>query len=55
MECVPAARLLVVRLAALELTAALPSVVLPSLKVTVPDACPPYCGVIVAVKVTDCP
>ena len=48
----PAARLLVVRLAALPLTAALPSVVVPSRKVTVPDACPPYCGLIAAVKVT---
>lgn len=52
MECVPMARPLVVRLAALPLTPELPSVVEPSLKVTVPVACPAYCGVIVAVKVT---
>ena len=52
MECVPIARPLVVRLAALPLTATLPSVVAPSLNVTVPDACPLYCGVIAAVNVT---
>ena len=38
MECVPIARPLVVRLATLPLTAVLPSVIAPSLKVSVPDA-----------------
>ena len=52
MECMPIARPLVVRLATLPFTPVLPSVVAPSLKVTVPLACPPYCGVIAAVKVT---
>ena len=55
MECVPIARPLVVRLAALPLTLTLPSVVAPSLKVTVPVVWPPYRGVIVAVKVTASP
>ena len=52
MRCVPMARPLVVKLAELPLTAALPSVVAPSLKIIVPDACPPHCGVIAAAKVT---
>lgn len=48
----PITRPLMVRLAALPLTPALPSVVAPSLKVTMPVACPPYCGVIIAVNMT---
>jgi hypothetical protein len=55
MECVPMASQLVVRLAMLALTAALPSTVEPSLKVIVPDACPLYRDVMAAVKVTDWP
>jgi hypothetical protein len=39
-------------LATLPFKATLPSVVFPSVKVTVPEAWPPYCGVIVAVKIT---
>lgn len=55
MEWVPTESALVVRLAMLALTAALPRVVEPSLKVMLPVACPPYGGVIVAVKITDWP
>ena len=46
------ARALVVRLATFPTTPLLPSVVVPSLKMIVPVACPPYCGAIVTVKVT---
>ena len=55
MECAPTARLDVVNVAcALPFNAPLPSVVLPSMKVTLPVGLPDFAGVTVAVKVTSC-
>ena len=53
MECVPTDNELSVRLAEFPATFIVPSEVTPSRKVTVPVAGTPYCGVIVAAKVTD--
>lgn len=51
-ECEPAARVVVAKVALLALMVPVPRVVVPSLNVTVPVAA---AGVIVAVKVTDAP
>jgi hypothetical protein len=52
---VPTGSAAVARLAELPLNDALPRLVLPLLKVTVPVAVPPNCPATVAVKLTDCP
>ena len=51
-ECVPGISVLTVNIDWFELTVAVPSVFAPSLKVIVPVAPPPNCGVTVAVNVT---
>jgi hypothetical protein len=55
MLCVPAASVEVVYFAAPLLSATVPSVVVPSLKVTFPVGVTLNCGLTVAVNVTDCP
>ena len=57
MECAPAVRVVVEKLAPPELLRACPAamVFVPSLKFTVPVGVPPEDAETVAVKVTDCP
>ena len=55
MECVPAVRADVDRVATPAVRVPVPSAVTPSLKVTVPPGVPVAVVLTVAVKVTDCP
>jgi hypothetical protein len=55
MWCCPRASEEVLKLALPPLTVTVRSVLVPSLKVTVPVGVPPNCPAMVAVKVTDCP
>ena len=55
MLCVPLASVAVVYFATPLLRVTLPSVLVPSLNVTVPPGVPLNCGLMVAVKVTDSP